>query len=269
MINRVVYGYTLINNYWKGQSDLFFKLARLSVKLAKMHYKDVVFYTDRKTERKFKEYDIEFDEVIYLPEMKNVNEHSYGLAKIYTMMAQTEPYIILDFDTLLFENIQTQNTITYGYKEGEPEIIAGKEYINKYYLESYKTMQSKIDIALDWLTFPNNSFVAVKNPLLVKNIYKKILQIMKDDLDKQTTTVQFYEQCLLYNYLAHYKTDIGFLYERAPFSEHSSEYDIDLAVSKKMIHMDFYFRQPHSEKLIDNINEQILNFKQTIQQNEN
>lgn len=255
MITRAIYSYTLIDNYWKGQSDEFFKLAKLSVKLAKRHYRDVAFYTDRKTERKFKEHGIEFDEVIYLPEMKDVNEHSYGLAKIYAMMKQIEPYVILDFDTLLFENIQTSHTITYGYKEGEPEVIGGKEYINRYYLEPYQHMRNKIDIPLDWLTFPNNSFVAVKNPFLVKNIYEKILDIMKDDLDKQTTTVQFYEQCLLYNYLAYYKTDIGFLYEFAPFPEHASEYNINLALAKKMIHMDFYFRQPKSIQLIDEIEE--------------
>ena len=255
MITRAIYSYTIIDNYWKGQSDLFFKLAKLSVKFAKRHYKDVAFYTDRKTEKKFREYGIEFDEVVYLPELKGVNEHSYGLAKIYAMQAQNEPYVILDFDTLLFENIQTPHTITYGYKEGEPEVIGGKEYINRYYLEPYQHMRDKIDIPLDWLTFPNNSFVAVKNPFLVKNIYNKILDIMKDDLDKQTTTVQFYEQCLLYNYLAHYKTDIGFLYEYAPFPEHASEYNINLALAKKMIHMDFYFRQPLSEGLLDEIEE--------------
>lgn len=257
MITRAIYSYKLIDDYWKGQSDLFFKLAKLSVKLAKRHYRDVAFYTDRRTERKFKEHGIEFDEVIYMNELKDVNEHSYGLAKIYAMMAQNEPYVILDFDTLVFENIQTSHSITYGYKEGEPENISGTRYINQYYLEPYEHLKDKIDIPLNWLIFPNNSFVAVKNPFLVKNIYKKILNIMKDDLDNQKSTVQFYEQCLLYNYLAHYKTDIGFLYEYAPFPEHSSEYDVDLALAKKMIHMDFYFRQPNSEKLIDDINQAI------------
>ena len=164
MITRAIYSYKLIENYWKGQSDEFFKLAALSVKLAKRHYRNVAFYTDRKTERKFKEYGIEFDEVIYLDSFKNVNEHTYGLSKIYAMMEQVEPYVILDFDTLLFENIQTPHTITYGYKEGEPENIGGTRYINRYYLQPYEELKDKIDIQLDWLTFPNNSFVAVKNP---------------------------------------------------------------------------------------------------------
>lgn len=255
MITRAIYSYTLLDDYWKGQSDVFFKLARLSVKLAKRHYKNVAFYTDRKTERKFKEHGIEFDEVVYLPEMKEVNEHSYGLAKIYAMMKQITPYVILDFDTLVFENVQTAHTITYGYKEGEPENIAGVQYINRYYLQPYEQLKDKIDIPLDWLTFPNNSFVAVKNTFLVKNIYEKILDIMKDDLANPQNTVQFWEQCLLYNYLAHYKTDIGFLYEYAPFPEHASEYDLNLAMAKKIIHMDFYFRQPKSESLIDAIDD--------------
>lgn len=253
MITRAIYSYKLIENYWKGQSDEFFKLAALSVKLAKRHYRNVAFYTDRKTERKFKEYGIEFDEVIYLDSFKNVNEHTYGLSKIYAMMEQVEPYVILDFDTLLFENIQTSHTITYGYKEGEPENIGGTRYINRYYLQPYEELKDKIDIQLDWLIFPNNSFVAVKNPFLVKRIYEKILDIVKPHLDNPKNTVQFWEQCLLYNYLAYYKTDIGFLYEYAPFPEHTSEYDVNLALAKKMIHMDFYFRQPKSDKLVDEI----------------
>lgn len=255
MITRAIYSYTILNDYWKGQSDDFFELAALSVKLAKRHYKNVAFYTDRKTEKKFKEYGIEFDEVIYLPEMKDVSEHTYGLAKIYAMMKQITPYVILDFDTLVFENIQTPHTITYGYKEGEPENIAGVKYINRYYLQPYEELKDKIDIPLDWLTFPNNSFVAVKNPFLVKNIYEKILNIMKNDMDNPLNTVQFWEQCLLYNYLAYYKTDIGFLYEYAPFPEHSAEYDLNLALAKKMVHIDFYFRQSKSIELIKQIEE--------------
>lgn len=250
MINRAIYSYKIIDDYWKGQSDTFFELARLSVKLAKRQYKNVVFYTDRKTEKKFKEYGIVFDEVVYLNSLKDVNEHTYGLAKIYAMMEQYEPYVILDFDTLVFEPIETSHTITYGYKEGEPENIGGKEYINNYYLKPYQNLRHKIDIPLDWLVFPNNSFVAVKNPFIVKNAYIKIMDIMKDDLDNQNSTVQFYEQCLLYNYLSHYKTDIGFLYEFAPFSEYLEKYDINTALSKKFIHLDFYFRQPKSEILI-------------------
>ena len=78
-------------------------------------------------------------------------------------------------------------------------------------------------------------------------------KIVKPHLDNPKNTVQFWEQYLLYNYLAYYKTDIGFLYEYAPFPEHTSEYDVNLALAKKMIHMDFYFRQPKSDKLVDEI----------------
>lgn len=252
MIKKAVYSYKLIDDYWKGQSETFYKLARLSLKLAKRHYKTVL-YCDRRTDRNFKENDLYFDEVVILNSLRDVNEHTYGLAKIYAMMEQNEPYIMLDLDTLIFEPIITPHTITYGYKEGEPENIAGTRYINNYYLNSYEEFKDRIDIQLDWLTFPNNSLVAVNNPFIVKKMYEKILKIMNGDWTK--SSVQFYEQFLLYNYLHYYKTDIGFLYEYSPFAEQLESYDINNALAKKFVHLDFYFRQPKSHILIDEIEE--------------
>lgn len=256
MITRAIYSYKILDDYWKGQSDTFYTLAKLSLKLAKRYYKTVL-YCDRITDKKFRENGLIFDEVIILNSLREVNSKNYGLSKIYAMMEETEPYVILDLDTLIFEPINTTHTITYGYKEVEPEKISNKNYVNEYYLDSYNNFKDKIGFELDWLTFPNNSLVVVNNPFIVKEIYQKILKIIDGDYSK--TTVQFYEQFLLYNYLKEYKVDVGFLYEFAPFSEFLDKYDVTNAIAKKFIHLDFYFRQPNSEKFIQELETHINN----------
>ena len=47
----------------------------------------------------------------------SITEHTYGLAKVFTMIEQKEPYIILDLDTVLFSKIDSNSQVTYGHKE--------------------------------------------------------------------------------------------------------------------------------------------------------
>lgn len=255
MVKKAIYSYKNIKKYWKQPTDVFYNLAKFSVELTKRHY-TTVLYCDKPTHKLFTSKGIEFDEVIYLDTLKQVNENNYGMSKILAMMEQTEPYIILDLDTLLFEPIETPHSITYGYKEGEPEKISGKEYINEYYLRPYTNLKNRIDIDLDWTTFPNNSLVVVKNPFIVREIYEKILKIV--DGDYLMTTVQLYEQQLLYNYLKLYNVDIGFLYETQPVGEQTDLYDVNMALSKKFAHLDYYFRQPSCEILIRDLQKKLL-----------
>lgn len=247
MVTRVIYSYKILHKYWKEKNDLFFTLAKLSVALAKKHY-TTVLYCDRGTESVFKKKGIEFDEVIFLPSLKEVNEDNYGLAKILAMQEQTQPYIIIDLDTLLFQPIYSNHTITFGYKEADPSKEWGMNYIREYYLDPYQNFKNKIDIKLDWTVFPNNSVVMVQNPYIVSNVFDKILNIVGKDYKQ--STVQFYEQMLLYAYLKDLEVDIGFLYETPPVIEQEDPYELDKVLSKKFAHFDYYHRQPSCEPLI-------------------
>lgn len=247
MVKRVIYSYKILDKYWKERNDAFYTLARLSVTLAKKHY-HTVLYCDKATEAAFKRKGIEFDEIVYLTSLRQVNENNYGLAKILAMQEQTEPYIIIDLDTLLFEPIFSNHSITYGYKEADPSKEWGAKYIKEYYLDPYQNFKEDIEVELDWTTFPSNSLVMVQNPYIVADAYAKILKLIGKDY--QRSTVQFYEQMLLYAYLKDEKVDIGFIYENPPVTEQQGLYKVNQALSQKFAHFDYYYRQPSCEILV-------------------
>lgn len=247
MVKKVIYSYKILHKYWKEKNDLFFTLAKLSVNLAKKHY-TTVLYCDKGTDYVFKSKGIEFDEVVYLPALKEVNEDNYGLAKILAMQEQTEPYMIIDLDTLLFEPIFSNHTVTYGYKEADPSKEWGVSYIKEYYLDPYQNFKDQVDVKLDWTTFPNNSLVMVQNPYIVTEIYNKILKIIGTEYKQ--STVQLYEQMFLYAYLKDCGVDIGFLYDNPPVIEQEEDYEIQNVLSKKFAHFDYYHRQPSCGTLI-------------------
>lgn len=249
-----VYAYKYLNKYWKGHSDSFFDVARLSTKLSRRFYKTIL-YTDLQTQELFKSKNIEFDEVIIVDSFSEVTENSYGLAKILAMMKQNTPYVILDLDTLLFEPVNTTSTIAYGYNEIAPKTLVGVDYIHNHYIKYYDLFKDRLTVntyEIDWTVFPNNSLVVVNNPQLVTDIYKEILKII--DGRYTSTSVQYYEQKLLFDYLRDCKTKIKFFYDKPPIIEHELDnYTFREILSKKFLHFDFYFRHPSSKKVLNEL----------------
>jgi len=251
---KVIYSYKILNKYWKRHSEDFFTLAKLSSSLSRKFYKTTL-YTDKYTADIFAKKGILFDEVILLESLKQVTENNYGLAKILAMQEQRDPYIIIDLDTLLFEPVDTCSSITYGYNEVSPDTLVGNKYIYEKYIKFHSLFKDSLPLDLykiDWTIFPNNSLVAVNKPELVTHIYNDILRI----LDKRylETSVQIYEQKLLYDYLKDYGVDIKFIYKRPPVLEMQvMDYRLEEIVAKKFIHLDFYFRKKGSKDLIKKI----------------
>lgn len=257
MSKRAIYSYIFLNNFWKGHPDVFFDLAKLSVNLAKKHYDDVILYTNRDSEIIFQNHGITFDKIEYISDFDDITEYSYGLSKIKAMIDQTDPYVILDLDTLVFERINTTHTVSYGYTETKLKDVSDFNYINEYYITPYNNIHERIDVNLRWDTFPNNSFVDINNPIIVNRAYEKILDII-DGIDFTTDnelTVQFYEQFLLFNLLNNWDVDVGFLYSHNTFSSFDfNDGDIDYLISKKFIHIDSYHKDTEKLKgLIDKI----------------
>jgi hypothetical protein len=255
MSSKLIYSYIFLKNFWKGHSTEFFKLAKLSVELSKRYYDEVIMYTTKESEVIFNKNGIYFDTVKYFTDTSNITEHSYGLPKIKAMIDQKDPYIIIDLDVLLFEKINSHNTITYGYSEVNKISSIDKDYINKYYHQPYKHIEDKINFELEWGVFPSNSLVVVNNPIIVSHAYKEILKLI-DNVDfrkPNPLTVQFYEQFLLYNYLLNCKVDMGILYDQNPFHILTSNCETELLISKKFGHMDMYNRIDDSNTILDNI----------------
>lgn len=246
----------LKTDHYKPIDDNFFKLAKLSVQMAKIHYK-TEFYGDEESYKLFEDKGVVFDNVNLLDSIKNYNGDITSYSKLMAMLEQKEPYICLDFDTLLFERIETTSTITFGYPEivdyslhnilSQDDVSSYIEYIEKYYkrhLSKYKHKLSNIqNVYLD--TIPNYSLFAVKNTVLIKNIIKDIFNKFSTD-ELEEMGAMFIEQYLIYCYLKNYQVDCNYIYTDTITEIHG---DLNTFGNKFHHYIDYY----KDENFNDNI----------------
>lgn len=213
----------LKTEHYKPIDKNFFKLAKLSVELAKLHYK-TVFYGDSDSYKIFEEKNITFDEVNLLESIELYDGDITSYSKLMAMKNETSPYVCLDFDTLVFEKIKSTNTITFGY----PEIGAIKlynilsedsqkeylDYINLYYKRHLDKYKDKLpDFINPYLTsIPNFSLFMVNNPILIHQIIKDIFNIFTA-YELEEMGAMFIEQYLIPLYIDSLEVDYKFIYD--------------------------------------------------------
>jgi hypothetical protein len=266
---KVIYSFKVFKNHYKPIDDTFFKVAAFSVASASKFYKTKL-YCDESSKNLFTQKGIIFDEYEILHEIKNYNGWLYCMPKIHAMIHEDEPYIHLDFDSLIFEKIYSSHTITYGYPEinlTNNSSLEQMDYLNKYYINPYnKYIVDRIEklVSTQWNLIPNHSFIMVKSPELVREIYTKILKDIPLNVFEMITPMLI-EQFLLYMFLLKNKVDIGFL-------SNLPTYDIidKLMGSYKFYHFDFYANKNRSDeidsilKILSNRYNINLNLEQTI-----
>lgn len=218
---KVIYAFKQYHKpHYKPIDANFFKLAKLSVELAKKFYK-TEFYCDSSSKILFEENGVAFDEVIVLDKIENYTGSITSMSKIYAMMEQSEPYIILDLDTLIFQKLPEVYTIGFAYPEivrlhlntliDEPRPNAYLDYLDRFYKQPLDNHRHKFP---EWFivhpdSSANNSLVMVRHPFLVTAIYKEILsKFTFKDLDD--IGAMFIEQFLLYFYLKNHNIDVGY-----------------------------------------------------------
>jgi hypothetical protein len=221
---RAIYSFKeLRTEHYKPIDKNFFKIAKLSVELAKINY-TTVFYGDESSYKLFKDKNITFDEVNLLESISNYNGDITSYSKLMAMKEQTEPYVCLDFDTLVFENIKSNSTVLFGYPEiggiklfnilSEDSQLEYIEYINLYYkrhLDKYKhKFPSYINPYLDKV--PNFSLFMVNNPILVKEIINEIFTIFEYN-ELEEMGAMFIEQYLIPMYIQSLDIEYKFLYK--------------------------------------------------------
>lgn len=213
-----VYSYKMRYKHYKPLNDEFVRLAKLSVQSAKKYYK-TKFYCDSESLKFFTDNGIFFDEVIILNDDPSDYPTVFSISKIYAMMRETEPYILLDFDVVLLEELKPSNTITYGH----PEIQINHKYIGldtllftfdhyiKPFNEHIRKYFNNEDLSkIDWLTYPSFCVVMVQNPILISEIYRDILKTLsKEDIANIPT--ELLEQFLCHQQIVNHKVDYGFL----------------------------------------------------------
>jgi hypothetical protein len=170
-------------------------------------------------------------------------------------MNQREPYVLLDFDVVLLEELIPIHTITYGH----PEIQLNRKYVgldtllytNNVYLNPFNEHIRKYfnneDISkFDWLIYPSFCLVMVQNPILVSEIYKEIFNtISKEDMRKIPT--ELIEQFLCHQYVVKYKVDYGFLSTDHYINHENIEFNLMDMISKKYLHLNINNKKIHNE----------------------
>jgi hypothetical protein len=252
MVKKInaIYSYKILDKFWKQRGEDFFKLAKVSVYFSKKYY-NTVLYSDYNTKAIFDEKGILFDKYFTSDELfEEVNEHTYGLSKLFAMVDQKEPYVTLDLDTVIFEEISTKAAVTYGYKEINlaskttfPIKMLHIDYVKEYYWEYHSFFESRVsdrELEFDWTCFPSNSLIYVNNPEIVREAILDMFTLVNRDYRKMT--VQYYEQFLVYNLLKNYGTKIKFIYDYVPNPDLKKEISYKSLVRNKFLHLDAYYR---------------------------
>jgi hypothetical protein len=212
---EAIYSFKRIFNHYKPLSENFYRLAKISISLAKRYY-NTKLYCDTEAFIDFKKNGLIFDEVVILKELDEYNGNLYCIPKINAMLNQTEPYVMLDFDSLIMEKLESTHTITYGYYEVDlinyPSNNAHMSWINEGYLEPFqkiKDLYTQHELnRFDWRQFPNTSLLMVKNPGLVRTIFNEMFTKIEPSLVEETTTTLI-EQFLLHQYVRMSRADYG------------------------------------------------------------
>lgn len=266
---KAIFAYKILDHFWKPKDEYFWKIAKLAVKQASYFY-PTVLYADKNTFEIFKKNGIVFNEFVDSTELfRDVTEHTYGLTKVLTMIQQTSAYIMLDLDTVVFSRVSTNGHIAFGHKEINVSLqkpisskISDVEYLQEYYKDSYDLFSNTYSLKLehvDWVNYPSSSLLIVNSPLLVSEVYKKILAILGRELKEipPKYTVQFYEQFLFYNLLREYNINIEFLYDSPPgefLTEDSRLIDV---YSYRYLHLDRYL-DDRVRKVVDLLTKKTL-----------
>lgn len=249
-----IYSYKKCVNHYKPLNDDFMRLARLSVKSAKKYYK-TRFYCDQESYDLFSENGILFDEVVFMGDFVDKYPNQFSISKIHAMMYETEPYIMLDFDVVLFERLEPKNTVTYGH----PEVQITHDYVGldtllytyDFYIKPFNTYIRKYYtdneiLEMDWITYPSFCVIMVKNPLLVSEIYVEIFnKLSLEDIESIPPTLL--EQFLCHQGLVKNKADFGFLSNEHYINGDDVEFNMLNMISKKYAHLNINNKKINDE----------------------
>ena len=226
MVKDAIYTFKRLKHY-KPFDDSFFELAKLSIESAKKFY-NTILYTDTFSKDFLLSNGLHFDEVIVLEELENLVTTNYGLPKMVAMISRTEPYVHLDFDTILINKPHSIQQVAFAFPEIEllykVKPLALNSLVNGY-LKSYNLIESNLTAEqkriLYWDKVPSNCVLLVNDPQLVRDIFTKAIDEWYKG-NEGTISPSVLEQQILLSYLREYKAEYQFLLEMNKFD--TSEY---------------------------------------------
>lgn len=196
----------------KGFTDRGIDLMRLSVQSANKFYKTFV-YCDVESSKLFKLNKIPFHKIVVVDWLNDYDFPNWSLSKLETMLHQTEPYIHIDFDTIITKRFEPRiEDISWGYGEinlnqGERLTFESIEHLNLYYTTAKKYEDYK---SFDYSKIPNASVVIVNSVHPIGDIIvelKERISGYKDNVSPQVNMFMeqfmFYQLIISKNHLTH------------------------------------------------------------------
>ena len=214
MIDRIIYTYKMTHiGHHKGFTDRGIDMMKLSVQSANKFYKTIL-YCDIASYKLFKLNKIPFDKIVVVDWLTNHNYDNFGLAKLETMLNQTEPYIHIDLDTIITNKIiiDCNYDIQWGYSEVDlgintkyPTRGSGKLSIDtiNYLYENYILVATKYESNninnFDFTRVTNNSLIIVNNPYIIADVIRDVKSKCNSYKNIINSSVNmFIEQFMLY-----------------------------------------------------------------------
>lgn len=215
MIKEAIYTFKKLKHY-KPFDKTFFKLAKLSLHSAKQFY-NTTLYTDKESFTFLTQGGLEFDKVVLLDSIVKYQGSNYAIPKILTMIDRKEPYIHLDFDSILLSKPTSNSTVSFPFPEPDLKNITGHnpyEFVYTAYVKCFvEQILDKIDYEkqkrLIWDIFPNNSALIVNNPEIVSDIFKEIIYDFVPDKVELLNPTSIEQQYFL-SHLVYYDVDYDF-----------------------------------------------------------
>lgn len=214
---RVIYTYKQTKQgHHKGFTKRGIELMRLSVQSANRFYTTHV-YCDKESAKLFKLNEIPFTEIVVVGWLDDYEFPNWGLAKLETMKHQIEPYIHIDFDTIITQELQVPNdNIIWGYAEVNFNSSArdGRlthdliTYVNDNYLMIAKEYETYSEF--NYLYVINASLVIVTDPYPIKDIIIELnnrttnyKNIISDKMNMFIEQFMFYQLIKNKNHITH------------------------------------------------------------------
>ena len=225
-MKRAIYTFKSSKNFDYLSSPLFIELGKLSVDQANKFY-ETELYCDSISYEYFKSCPLNFYKIHVLPSLDEYKGNTFGVYKMLTCLAQTDSYVHLDFDTILFKPLSIKSKINFGYFD---EDFRGKKYVHypyfirEFYINLFEyKLKNYVDpddyLRWNWNVFPNCSLLAVNDYNAVIRIYEKVLEMFSPALhfsDYNAKLSQFLEQYMLGEYLEQAEVDFSSIYKKNP-----------------------------------------------------
>jgi hypothetical protein len=192
---KIVYSY-IPHNYVEGQERFLPKkiayVLMLSVLQARKLYKDVELYTNPEQAKFFKRLGIPFTRIDTLV-LEHENANCPSIPKLKTYAAQTQPFIHIDLDTVLFEKVPIAKNRPVLFAHSD--FGGGVDYscLNSIYTSYINPLTEAKDQLPDFYTsnydhaeLPNMNTVVVQDVELFKNATQRALDSyykVKDIID--------------------------------------------------------------------------------------